>query len=205
MSTPQKLTLPVKGQVAKVKEFDSAKLTLSWINKAGQKPSDMDAMIFGKAANGKSVGCFSKLYGRMQNSQGRLDDFPYMQLDQDAAAGVTSIPSQDEPEEENITIASLSGHKELYALIYNYSAARGQLSPSPFKAWGVKATLELFKEGESIQVIDVPLSDDDSGIAVQIAKIEVNEDGNKISNATRIFKSETELKEVPGIVGTFIQ
>jgi hypothetical protein len=194
----QKVVLPVKGLSAEVgSDFDQAEIKLSWTTKAGNIKPDLDLMIFGITEAGKPLGIFSSLYqiapkawdGGKGDTQGRIDDFPFMRLDQDS--GVASRNPQplstDESDDETVTVTAFAGHKEISVCLFNYSAAKSGGQPSPFKAWGTKLTMTLKKGGSVTKEFTVNVDEATPGIGIRIAKFSVENGLAKISNATKVF------------------
>ena len=191
---PMKTTLPIKGQTAAMPDFDSGKLILKWKNLPGINV-DMDAMIFGIDANDAPVAIFSDLYKNSVKAegpfQGRLDDFPYIELAED------DLGDSGEWGQEEITMAALIGHKELHIILYNYTAAsKGQ--KANFKEIEARVQLILSHEGSIVKEYDIPVTETTPGIAVSISKITVTPEGNKIANETVVIETEDDFKKIPG-------
>ena len=120
----KKVTLKRKGDTAGISDFTKMIVTLNWTlqeDDSGELGPDFDLMAFYKTKDGKKGGVCAEGYNANKDDMGFLDKFPYMQLDQDAAADDNSKAGDEESEE--MKIGKLDDFDKVYICVINYDDA----------------------------------------------------------------------------------
>lgn len=119
----KKVTLKRKESVG-ISNFSKMIITLNWTlqkRSNGELGPDFDLMAFYKTHDGKTGGVCAEGYNQSRNDMGFLDKFPFMQLDQDAAADDDSKEGDEESEE--MKIAKLDDFESIYICVINFDDA----------------------------------------------------------------------------------
>lgn len=119
----KKVTLKRKESVG-ISGFERMKVTLNWALQKlenGELGPDFDLMAFYKTKDGKTGGVCAEGYNQRKDDMGFLDKFPFMQLDQDAAADENSKEGDEENEE--MKIAKLDDFDYVAICVINYDDA----------------------------------------------------------------------------------
>jgi uncharacterized protein involved in tellurium resistance len=173
--------LKEKGQDAFV-PVKQLMVTLKWT-----KGVDLDLMAFYKAKDGREGGVFSDQYPG--GNRGELNDFPFIQLDQDAGVGATGGDN-----EETLRIVKMDDLAEVYICALNYTDAAAGKQVSFAEYDGHVEVMD--DKGESFAV---PLDSTDTGHAAVVAKIDnSNPIGAKLINENRILSLSDFFSQIPG-------
>ncbi|MCK9429354.1 MAG: stress response protein [Candidatus Omnitrophica bacterium] len=182
MELKPKIVLKDKNASASVGTIKQMRIVLQWKAKV-----DLDLMLFGKNKDGSNFSIFTK---RLGGSQGDLNSFPFINMEDDAG-----VDLKDGDKEEFITINKIDASvDELYIVCLNYTDASEGNSVS-FSNYD--ASINMVKEDGSC-LVQGQLNSTETGVAAHLCTIKNGAIGAEFINVGKIMSLDTLVTTIPG-------
>jgi len=170
-----------KGTKANVGAFKQLKVALIWTSAV-----DLDLMAFYKTKDGRAGGVYSTNYAG--GAMGNLNQFPFMELSQDAGVGAVGGANREE-----LLITKLDDIAELYICAVNHTDALAG-SKKVFADYDARVEIATDK-GETH---NIALDSRNPGSVALLCKFATGFIGTEISNQSSVMTFENFQREVPG-------